>query len=251
MSLATSFSTKGRRNGFPFCPNSVNVDSFYDYMTLGGYRKGDTGGASASQINDSLVGAMELFWNSYELDADASADITLGSDNLSASVSDVVLQENSVDLEPVDRVCKSSLPNSTETQNDDDGGTGYATASVQIGSFPVVRMYESSNFIGYGINGIAGKSSSSAGDESSGEFYDARVTFTSIVEDDPNPSSVDEIESRIDEVTVSLSKLLSHSFAEVFDSGTGTPSVALKSASVSGGATLSSSITGLNFWSYS
>lgn len=99
---ATEFTALGRGNGFPFCANRVDVDSFYDYMTLGGYRKTDTGGASASQINDSLVGAMELFWNSYELDASSLASITLGSDNLFAGVSDVVLQENSVDLEPVD-----------------------------------------------------------------------------------------------------------------------------------------------------
>lgn len=248
---AKTFSTKGRRNGLSFCPPRKDVDSSdFDYMTLGGYRKGDSN-VTDTQINDSLEGAMELFWNSYELDADASANITIGTDVLNAAVSDVVLQEGGQDLEPVDRVCKSSLPVSTDIQNDDDGGTGYASASVQIGAFPIVRMYEGGTFIGYGISGIAGKSSSSAGDQSTGEFYDAEVTLTSIIEDDPNPSSLDEISSRIDEVTISSSKLLSHSFAEVFDSGTGTPSTALLSASVSGGATLSASITGLNFWSYS
>lgn len=50
-------SSKGRRNGFPFCPGKVDVSTYNNWITLGGYDKTTAGAGTIvtqDQINESL-----------------------------------------------------------------------------------------------------------------------------------------------------------------------------------------------------
>ena len=71
------FTALGAGNGFPYCFNQDSekrdITDFHEWVTLGGYKKGDTGGASDVQIETSRRRAMALFWNAYKLNGVAQA----------------------------------------------------------------------------------------------------------------------------------------------------------------------------------
>jgi hypothetical protein len=71
MPTATAFTALGVGNGFTSCFNSFgqkyDITDFHEWVTLGGYKKGDTGGVSAAQIDTSRRRAMALYWNAYKL----------------------------------------------------------------------------------------------------------------------------------------------------------------------------------------
>lgn len=182
MPTATKFTALGKGNGFPFCPQRVDVDGLY-FQTLGGVTQFNVGGLGAiekeAKIEDSRLAAMKLFWMFYSLTTEQSEDgaiseITVDCDNnLSRGVS-----------LPPDRKCPSvhsaSLGGSPETFEDHSGVYGvhlaledaypnYNNAYARLmfnldGSrdfinnnesglthvTPIVRMYSGGDFIGYG-----------------------------------------------------------------------------------------------------
>ena len=65
MPTANTFQTRGRRNGFPFCPTNVDVSGFDHWVTLAGYSKTNADAGSSvteTQIKTSLERCMELYW---------------------------------------------------------------------------------------------------------------------------------------------------------------------------------------------
>ena len=84
MPTATSFNALGKGNGFPACIPDLDVTSL-EYVTLGGYRDTDApSDPTQTQLDDSLVAAMKLYWNLYGF---ASSPTITGSANASASAS--------------------------------------------------------------------------------------------------------------------------------------------------------------------
>lgn len=136
---------------FPFCAPEVDV-SIYDYwITLGGFKKGDSGSPSAAQLDDSEIKAMWLYRRLYALN-------TSYDDNGTAET----LETNSIDdlkdgkSEPENRECpdvddkygcqftqfKQFMNGSSGVGSDLYGSTGQ-----------IVRMMNGSDFVGYGISG--------------------------------------------------------------------------------------------------
>lgn len=189
MPEAEPFTALGRGNGFPFCPERVDVDDFDDWITLGGYRKGDAGSPTAEQINDSLIAAMKFYWmmSAVKFSASASASASSPSTTASAASSGATGDqiENTSDVKtPAQRVCgsagnRSSMLPYLEDENEDDffdsgpefidlqlsQASTYIEASftdpddenlpqgvnsyLSIGL--VVAMYNGEEFVGYGI----------------------------------------------------------------------------------------------------
>ena len=149
MSVAESFNALGMGNGFPFCPDTIDVVEFETenddegiglvthWITLGGYRKADFDASTPvteSQIELSFQNAMKLFWNLEKMVGEISYSPA------PAEVNELVFTEA-----PKDRVCQNAL-----FEQDFSSGTGYnmgMAASVKI-----VRMVAGATFIGYGIH---------------------------------------------------------------------------------------------------
>ena len=135
MPTAEPFKALGQGNGFPFCPEVLDMsDPFFsslDWVTLGGTRKGST--PTRAEKNKSLVNAMRMFWNFYAINGSATAQSTGG------SVSTVI--EATV---PKSRVCRTALSN----DNSDDG------ASMSFFLNMVDMRDSGGDFIGYGATGL-------------------------------------------------------------------------------------------------
>jgi hypothetical protein len=143
MSVATSFKTYGMYNGFPFCPTSVDpVADGYDYWTtLGGYNKIASDAATAvtaAQIELSKQNAMKLFWNLETVNGAADYD----TDSLSVT-------ELTLTPDPKDRVCETSIEG---TVIDFESGPPESTVGINA-VIIIVRMYDGSTFLGYGLRG--------------------------------------------------------------------------------------------------
>ena len=164
MPTATSFTARGRGNGFSFCPAKVDVSGYDNWVTLGGV---SSGSATQAQINTSLVNAMKLYWNLYS--ATASFTATWSTVNLSFDKS-LANHQYVITPEPRRRLCEGitqpaqSSTGMTEAEYDQTGGVGCGTS----GSFKIfnpVRMYNgstsnTSNFVGYGIRDLFNGSAS-------------------------------------------------------------------------------------------
>ena len=77
MPTATPFTALGNGDGFPSGGNrqvdKMDITGFYQWVTLGGYKKGDAGGVTDAQIATSRRRAMALFWNAYKINGVAQA----------------------------------------------------------------------------------------------------------------------------------------------------------------------------------
>lgn len=175
MPTATEFSALGAGNGFPFCLETVNVldrgdgNPYDHWVTLGGFKKTDTGSPAQSQINLSLQNAMALFWNAYQINGLAELDP-------SYSVSDVTNSRNpnTTQLQPSQRICLSN--------GFYDSNTEYSTSedeynSMRLGIVPVL-LKSGNNFLGYGVKNELSAESVSFVDEFAevtiGSFASAR-----------------------------------------------------------------------------
>ena len=167
MPTATPFTALGRGNGFSFCPNKVDVSGYDYWVTLGGYKKTDTGDPTQAQVNLSLKNAMQLFWNldgwtgllSFVGVGDPSSEITslsmkngdwtVGNDGYYANKLDGT-QVDEPDFDPKDRVCYKSFEVEKMVEDPISG--------IFLGGAPV-RMYngdtsDEDNFVGYGFDQI-------------------------------------------------------------------------------------------------
>tara|TARA_R110000824_G_C15051322_1_gene661466 strand:+ start:56 stop:952 length:897 start_codon:yes stop_codon:yes gene_type:complete len=175
MPTATQFTALGRGNGFPFCPEKVNVSTYTNWITLGGV---SSGSASEAQINESLKNAMKLWWNLHSLTGSFSCALTNSQEGnilVSATNHELILKRTgeSDALTPIQRACRgtetpalaSNLSSIfTDEEETDDGGGGRSQkveGNLTIGSASfIVRMYNGStddenNFVGYGARGVA------------------------------------------------------------------------------------------------
>ena len=175
MSIATSFSTKGLRNGFPFCLTKRDVSNLNFWITLSGYKKTDADASidvTESQIHTSLVNAMRLWWNSNSINASASAqrsfeyldasnypnsDTESDATSVSSGSYGVVQPDQSTGpaIEPVERAC--GVSNGFIQADDSDGSPSDPTNCNFLSIIEIVRMYNGStsnenNFIGYGFD---------------------------------------------------------------------------------------------------
>lgn len=160
MPVTSPFRVLGRGNGFPFCAINVDVSSYDNWVTLGGFGKGDNGFPTSEQINNSLINAMKLLWNTYDLTA--TSNTATSSDADSSTATNVVIRETPTDItsvprEPKDRACVSSVESNVTVEN----GTGGLTSSIMNLNVNPVRMYggvttDIDNFVGYGITQTAG-----------------------------------------------------------------------------------------------
>jgi hypothetical protein len=174
MPTATPFTALGRGNGFPFCLSKVNVldngdEDEYDYWTtLGGTNKTNHASLTAEQIQtnvaNSLVNAMKLFWNLYAINATCSISGTNGIQTAEASRSELTVAYGS-SAQPLERVCELLAESSTTDTESivNSGFTWIATASMFAGIDweSAVRFYygstsDESNFIGYGLSSFYG-----------------------------------------------------------------------------------------------
>tara|TARA_R110000796_G_scaffold233099_1_gene351564 strand:- start:26 stop:850 length:825 start_codon:yes stop_codon:yes gene_type:complete len=86
-------------DGFPLGGSrrldKIDVTDMHQWVTLGGYKKGDTGGASDAQIITSRRRAMALFWNAYKINgvAQAKRDRTTGT-NYDQTVTSASMEED-------------------------------------------------------------------------------------------------------------------------------------------------------------
>ena len=181
MPTATPFTALGAGNGFPFCPVKRNV-SVYDYwVTLGGYKKTDTGGPTQAQVDLSLKNAMQLFWNldgwtgllyfgaviggnppdapnaSYEITSLSmkNGDWTVSGDRYYATKLDGTIEFDEPDFDPKDRVCYKSFKAIKYV-------AANAPSGISLGGYPF-RMYngdtsDEDNFVGYGWYELMGAS---------------------------------------------------------------------------------------------
>ena len=151
MPTATSFTALGKGNGFPFCvTNKINVSfASYDWITLGGTRKGNN--PTKAEIQTSFVNAVKIFWNTNELLCSVESSKT------STPLPSIIYRKGFLNPttnpeEPKDRVCER-----------DNGlyinvyavGPANGTKSGVI-DLRIARMYngdvnDEDNFLGYGL----------------------------------------------------------------------------------------------------
>ena len=99
MPTADPFTALGNGDGFPSGGNrqadKKDITDFHQWVTLGGYKKGDTGGVSDAQIKTSRRRAMALFWNAYKINGKAQAkrDRTTGT-NYDQTVTSASMEED-------------------------------------------------------------------------------------------------------------------------------------------------------------
>jgi hypothetical protein len=161
MPTATSFNALGRGNGFPFCGSKQDVSSFDKWQTLGGYKDTDTDDVTPSQINQSLVNAVKIYWNLYglslfarSLDDNNSVDIEAGSPSSSPTDTQAVVAGL-----PSTRACGTDVTANPLVYNlpySDSATLGNYSATVDV-DINIVRMYDGvttdeDNFVGYGIS---------------------------------------------------------------------------------------------------
>lgn len=148
MPVATPFNALGAGNGFPFCLETIDVldrgdGNEYDYwVTLGGFKKTDTGSPTQSQIDTSLENAMKLFWNAHQINGLASLDSSYNVTSVTNS-----RNPNTTQLQPSQRVCLSSgfYDNNTEFSPTEDESN-----RMRLSIVPVL-LKSGNNFLGYGV----------------------------------------------------------------------------------------------------
>ena len=208
MPTATPFTALGRGNGFSFCPNKVDVSGYDYWVTLGGYKKTDTGDPTQAQVDLSLKNAMQLFWNldgwtgllSFAGVGDPyreitslsmkNGDWTVSGDRYYAYKLDGT-QVDEPDFDPKDRVCYKSFEVEKMVEDPISG--------IFLGGTPV-RMYngdpsDEDNFVGYGFDEIISASLSY------GYYY---VEFSSYQNGTPGSSTQDDQASSYVEIPTNI-----------------------------------------------
>jgi len=167
MPEATPFQTLGVGNGFPFCPEKVNVldnvgdgsGSEYDYWTtLGGFNKNSGGNPTDAQIHDSRVAAMRLYWNAYALKS-----VVSGSGAPASSIGSIDAANDKIYGKefPRERVCSEYGLGMLDALLYDDNEAFYEVLSYSIMTNTcLVRMYDGvttdeDNFVGFGVTSEA------------------------------------------------------------------------------------------------
>ncbi|MGB0356025.1 MAG: hypothetical protein ACPGII_08185 [Opitutales bacterium] len=153
MPTADSFTALGNGNGFPFCLETVDVldrgdgNEYDHWVTLGGFKKTDTGSPTQSQINTSLKNAMKLFWNAYQI----TGTVNLPSDYNVDSVTNSRNPDPDADqLQPLQRVCLTEVPLGFYDSNTEYSSTEDEFNEMRLGIVPVV-LKSGNNFLGYGV----------------------------------------------------------------------------------------------------
>lgn len=264
MPEAEKFTTFGRGNGFPFCTDRVDVDDAFRFLTLGGYS-----GEGTPDIELSRRNAMKLYWNLYSLEGTAGGV----SFNAIAEVEDVILQvesggenydPNDEAMTPVSRDCRSNANFSTvNSESASAPPTQDSFASVRIGTFDIVRMFEDGEFIGFGVDSYFARSLGISSDAQDIADISSDVSWRSIVEEEPEGDGgggtpIDpptEVEYNITETEINGVHFLSLAVAKntSFDSANLTATT--NSASVvittpNDDMNTSASLSTMNFWTY-
>jgi hypothetical protein len=152
MPTAQPFNALGKGNGFPFCvTNKINVSfASYDWITLGGTRKGNT--PTDAEIHTSFVNAVKIFWNTNELLCSVESSKT------STSLPPIIYRKDSIfnsttdPEEPKDRACERD--NGAYANGYSAGqNNGLISGVINLG---IARMYngdtsDENNFVGYGL----------------------------------------------------------------------------------------------------
>ena len=137
MPVAEKFKTLGVGNGFPFCPQKVDVSNYFQYKTL------------------TLDQAVFLYWNVASATATASSQFEAGLESVSIGPTDLI-------KEPKNRGTNIGFSSRGEYSRDPDelqGGSA-ASAGVEVKIPDIYRIYQGStgdetNFLGYSFGEIA------------------------------------------------------------------------------------------------
>ena len=140
MPTATEFTALGAGNGLAKCPQKVDISSYDYWTTFSGVNKNNPT-PTPELINESLIFAAKLFWNTHNLSCTAETVLN-GS---TTSVDEVTFEDaDGNPVEPVDRSCnflgfKSTVENPNRAQL----------------SVNAILMFDgatddASNFVGYG-----------------------------------------------------------------------------------------------------
>ena len=152
MPISTPFTALGKGNGFPFCvTNKINVSfASYDWITLGGTRKGNN--PTKAEIQTSFVNAVKIFWNTNELLCSVESSKTSTSLPPIIHRKDSAFNSTADPEEPKDRVCERD---SGLYINAYAAGPANGIKSGVI-DLRIARMYngdvnDEDNFLGYGL----------------------------------------------------------------------------------------------------
>lgn len=162
MPTAEEFTALGAENGFSQCLTKQNVlerrsgqGEYYQWTTLSGFNKDSTAEMpTEEQIADSLVLAMKLFWNIYEIKGSATAFDSFPEPDPWEGTAQVT--NASTDKEPNTLACKEKNV-ILDTNEDGSGDPYYFSVEASIGcNIKPIRMYkgdttDEDNFIGYGV----------------------------------------------------------------------------------------------------
>ncbi len=162
MPTATPFKAIGKGNGFPFCLETVNVldrgdgNAYDHWVTLGGFKKTDTGSPTQSQIDISLQKAMALFWNAHQITGTASLDSSYNTASVTNS-----RNPNTTQLQPSQRICLSSgfYDNNIKYSSTEDEFN-----EMYFFVIPVL-LKSGNNFLGYGVKNKISASAVTFADE--------------------------------------------------------------------------------------
>ena len=158
--MASEFTFLGTRDGasdimfygFPFVPEDIDVSGFDFYQTLGGTQKGAT--PTDAEIELSHDNAVKLYWNIYGMTytnvfGTYSGDVDQGSDYSSgqpeSSLRDLPTDVLGSDLYGVDWI--------------DFGATGFNGFNFLGETGSIIRMFNGSTFLGFGVKSSTGFSS--------------------------------------------------------------------------------------------
>lgn len=254
MPTAIKFEAEGMNNGFPYCLEEVEVSTYDYWSTLSGVTK-DSPTTSGALIAESLVYALKLYWNAFELTGSASATGTRNVlvTNVDTTYKNLTYYDGVIDIEiindynePRKRTCGSS--NSLKVDID---LFFINRASMNIDMPEMCKMYNNGSFVGYGIKDTLG---SCDGDVTPGGFLNSSsVSLGSFGDLQP-----DTLEFKFDKAYISLEGISFVSSAEGFSQDGPTPIVVnaadllASSSATSGGNTDSTqaNITGINFYTY-
>jgi len=147
MPEAEKFTALGAGNGFPWCPNRVDVDTADKWTTLSGYNSTSVVPPTDAQINESRRLAMAYFWNAYQINTSITEnDIEyLTQTNTIDNVS-----EGGPEITPKSRMCRGNGGFTDSWIYREVSAT--EDALLVYGGFDVCSVYKNDQFLGYGIN---------------------------------------------------------------------------------------------------
>ena len=149
-------------NGLNFCPSRMSVDGYDRWITASGHKKGD-GVPTAASISMSLMQCARLFWHLYSVSgytvtSDGSGFVDPPSYNGAQSAEGVYIIANNTsvvggfsseageEIEPYERVCKSSVAGGETGLRDNSDIVCHASGSVSIAA-----LYDGGVLMGYGF----------------------------------------------------------------------------------------------------